>query len=153
MSELARVWKIDGVEACTYDDVLVLWQFGEYTVAAAQANSHIARLLAKYPDGFRVVLLVEPETPQPNERVRQILMKADHSHRKAFAIVTFSSGFRAALVNAVASAIALVNRARSPVKAFSDIESAASWIGAFAKTNDSDRVRRALDEVRAGSAR
>lgn len=110
--------------------------------------------LTRLPGGYRVALLVEPETPPPDEQVRRALMKADNSGCRALAIVTLSSGFRAALVNAVASAIALAMsaRSRSPVKSFNDAKSAAEWIGTFATPNDGARVLRAADGLRAGTA-
>lgn len=154
MAELALAWKVDGVEAWTLDDVFIVWQRGVYSMAAVEANQRSAKLLTKLASGFRFVLLVEPDAPAPDDRVRSELMKAEVNGRRAFAIVTLSSGFRAALVNAVASAIALAMsaRSRSPVKSFNDTKSAAEWIGTFATPNDADRVHRALDALRAGTA-
>ncbi|MFO0562601.1 MAG: hypothetical protein U0269_31580 [Polyangiales bacterium] len=155
MTELALEWKVDGVEAWTLDDVLILWQRGVYSMAAVEANDRTAKAFTKRPGGFRVVLLVEPEAPQPDEPARKQLMKADTTGRRAFAIVTLSTGFRAALVSSVASAIAMTMtaRSRSPVKAFNDAKSAAEWIGTFATPNDAERIARALDAMRAGLAR
>lgn len=152
MAELALEWKIDGVEAWTFEDVFIVWQRGVYSMAAVEANQRSAKAFAKRASGFRFVLLVEPDAPPPDEQARQQLMKADSSGRKAFAIVTLSSGFRAALVNAVASAIAMAMSvgSRSPVKSFNDVGSAAEWIGTFASPNDGERVRAAIERVRAG---
>lgn len=154
MAELALEWKIDGVEAWTLDDVFIVHQRGVYSMAAVEANQRSAKLLAKRAAGFRFVLLVEPDAPPPDEQARRELMKADASGRKAFAIVTLSSGFRAALVNAVASAIALAMSvgSRTPVKSFNDTRSAAEWIGTFASEDDGARVLRALDTVLADRA-
>lgn len=155
MTELALVRKIDGVEAWTLDDVLILWQHGAYSMAAVEANEHTGKQLTRMPAGFRVALLVEPEAPAPDEQVRQRLTKADTTGRRAFAIVTLSTGFRAALVNSVASAIALTmtTRSRSPVKAFNDAKSAAEWLGTFATPNDAERLARAFETIRSGLAR
>ncbi len=141
--------KVDGVEQWTCEDLVVLWQRGVYSMAAADTSVRLDRVLAKYPAGFRMVLLVEPNVPAPTDDVRARLSRADAPTQRAFATVSLEGGFRSALVTSVVSGIQMRSNTRTTMRAFTTVSDAATWLGTFSTPNDHEFVEQALTALRA----
>jgi hypothetical protein len=130
-----------------WGDVIAIWQKGVYSIAAAEYDFGHARLRKSYPAGVRMMVIVDPGAPPPEDAVRKRIANFDPSLQRALAGVTLATGFRAALVTSVVSGLMTLARSRTPMRAFSTTREAAQWLGTFATPDDGPQLAAALDAL------
>lgn len=124
----------EGVETWIVGDVPVIHQFGRYTADAIRPARP-----GKPPAGVgeRVMLIVDPGAPPPDDAVREKLVAAmAASPMRHLAVVSTEGGFRAARVQSIVVGLRIAMRSRLEVTQHASVEEAARALGVHGTRGD-----------------
>jgi len=120
----------------TFENALVWALRGETTLDRLErSRSAHAQLAEEYPGGFAVMTILSQEAslsvPKDALELSARIMREYRQHYSGYCLVAEGSGFRGSIARGVLAGVRLVARPSCPARAFSDVESAARWVGAL----------------------
>jgi hypothetical protein len=137
------------------DVVVFVWRKGIDRAAAERYVGLLAQTAAKSSAGVTGINLIEPAATLPDDDLRKLIALGTAKAAKILcgATVAEGEGFRASVVRAVTTGIAMLTRKSFPLKTFSRVPEAAGWVvenrqraGALAMTPE--ELAAAIEAVR-----
>lgn len=110
--------------------LLVIWRQETQAAAVVSAANSLQNLMKDYPKGVGIMQVVEERAPPPDAQARAELAKmlsTGVTSVKCSSVVHEGSGFRAAMVRGVVTAISLFTKPPYPHQVKERIAEAANW--------------------------